>query len=653
MLDARTKTQTLRVTIFKNEKALSLEAKDLTLEELRTLILKTSAPSKAALPWLKLATFGTKRTAKKCLRNNANVKMMTGIEVEHDEGKISYDETIAILKKANLHALIYTSPSYTAAEPKWRILCPLSQPLAPDGNLAKHPFVARLNGLFGGTLCKASWTLSQAFYYGSVNNPEHRVQIIPGEYIDQRPDLDAGAVAKDKKPEAKTKERQEYDDGIDDEDVNMWPMFIQQINTGNYHDALMRLAASLIGKKTPRTAAGDMLRGLMDASPAPHDDRWQDRYDDIDRTVETAFRKFVAPTDAVSEENGVICAADIEMRSLNWIWPGHLLRGALELLAGIPGLGKSQVHNSYVASATNKVPWPDDTITEPVNVIMLTAEDGLEDTLKPRLIAAGADLKRVHILKFIRIDKETQRAFLLTEDLERLERIAQKIGNVGLITIDPITAYMGGKLDSHKSTDVRSQLSPLKDFAERTKIAISAITHPPKNASPKAIDHFIGSQAFIAAARIGHVCAEEIKEEDGEKKPTGRILFTNAKNNPVKKQKTFAYHIGSKIIGVDPNNNLDIEAPLVMWEGEVNITADAALSAAHGNKPRGETMEVQKWLRTILNVSEPVPFKQILAAAEELGYSKKQIRIAARHLSVIMTKAGFPAEGMWTLPDTM
>ena len=109
----------------------------------------------------------------------------------------------------------------------------------------------------------------------------------------------------------------------------------------------------------------------------------------------------------------------------------------------------------------------------------------------------------MHILKKIHKD-DKDRMFLLTEDIEILAKIIAEVGDVGLVTIDPITAYMGGKVDSHRATDVRSQLGPLADLAERTDVAFSAITHPAKNAGQRAIDHFIGSQAFIAAARIGH-----------------------------------------------------------------------------------------------------------------------------------------------------
>ncbi len=233
------------------------------------------------------------------------------------------------------------------------------------------------------------------------------------------------------------------------------------------------------------------------------DARWGSWFD-FEQNVGGNLRELMklAGSSAAPKLGEVVCAANIPMRPHDWMWEGHLLRGALELLSGIPGLGKSQVQIHYIACATARLPWPDRAPPiKPVNVIMVTAEDTLDQDVVPRLVAAGADLKRVFILKYIKTDPKTQRQFLLADDLEQLEKQVAQIGNVGLITIDPITAYMGGKIDSHKSTEVRSQLGPLKDFAERVNVAVSAITHPPKNASAKAIDHFIGSQAFVAAAR--------------------------------------------------------------------------------------------------------------------------------------------------------
>jgi putative DNA primase/helicase len=207
---------------------------------------------------------------------------------------------------------------------------------------------------------------------------------------------------------------------------------------------------------------------------------------------------------------------------MDWLWQGHILRGSQELLTGVPGGGKSQIHCAFVAYVTTGGAWPDGCNgASPGNVIMLTAEDCLDQTMVPRLVVAGANRERVFILKKIRKDNK-ERMFLLSEDLDELAQMITKIGDVRLITIDPITAYMGHKLDSHRATDVRGQLGPLADLAERSDVALSAITHPPKHTTQRAIDHFIGSQAFIAAARIGHMSIEEVDEDEHGNPPRSR-----------------------------------------------------------------------------------------------------------------------------------
>jgi putative DNA primase/helicase len=353
----------------------------------------------------------------------------------------------------------------------------------------------------------------------------------------------------------------------------------------------------------------------------------------------------------------MVCAADVKTRIKHWLWEGHLLCGALELLTGQPGLGKSQLQCYIVACVTAGLRWPDGAkAIAPANVIMVTAEDALDTEVVPRLKAAGADLKRIFFLQYIKTDKH-KRQFLLAEDLVRLERKAAEIGNVGLICIDPITAYMGDKIDAHKATPVRSQLSPLKDFAERTGLAISAVTHPPKSASSKAIDHFIGSQAFIAAGRIGHACFEEMdegeEEDGGGKRPTGRVLFTNPKNNAHKKMPTLAFQIESATVVAEPG--VMIETSRVVFDGEsIDISADEAVAASKPkrNAAREEASgRVVEFLRDMLK-DGPREQKEIVDQGLALGYSKRQLRTAREKLGVTAKKTGFGDTGawMWDLP---
>jgi hypothetical protein len=360
--------------------------------------------------------------------------------------------------------------------------------------------------------------------------------------------------------------------------------------------------------------------------------KWKSAPKGLDQiNVGTLFHLAKTAGNKGAQVGETVCAADVKPKALDWLWRGHLLRGTLELLTGVPGVGKSQVQINLVACVTAGLPWPDGAKgMTPANVIMLTAEDGLDQTVVPRLIAAKADLNRVHFLKCIKTDKQN-RQFLLGEDLEALEKIINRIGDVALVTIDPITAYMGGKIDSHKTTEVRSQLGPLKDFSERMNVAICAITHPPKSSSARAIDHFIGSQAFIAAGRIGHVCLREVGD-DGE--PTGRMLFSNAKYTNTPAMPTLAYRIVEAHVGMD--NYTPITAARVEWEKDpVDITADEAVHAAKGSdKHRGKQDAVQTFLREILKSGEPVPAKDVIAAAKPHGFTEQQLKDARKPLRV-------------------
>jgi hypothetical protein len=202
-------------------------------------------------------------------------------------------------------------------------------------------------------------------------------------------------------------------------------------------------------------------------------------------------------------------------------------------------------------------------------------------------------------------------------------------------------------MDSHKATEVRSQLGPLKDFAERTNVAVSAITHPAKSASTRPIDHFIGSQAFIAAARIGHACFEELEEnEDGEKTATGRILFTNVKHSAHSKMPTLAYEIEKTVIE-------QIETVRVVWgEESVNISAEEAIAATRGGaKAETASNEVVDFLRTMITGNGGwCKVTEITAHAKVLGYSDKQLRIAREKLRVeVQRKGGLGKNGWWEL----
>jgi RecA-family ATPase len=215
------------------------------------------------------------------------------------------------------------------------------------------------------------------------------------------------------------------------------------------------------------------------------------------------------------------CAAEIEPKRIDFLWAGRIARGKHTAIAGEPGDGKSQLSIYIAATISRSGEWPCGEGRAPVgNVIIFNAEDGADDTVVPRLIAAGADLERVHIVSAVLQDGgKGRRTFNLQADLELLERKIAEIGGVALVIIDPISSYMG-KTDSHKNSEVRGALEPVSEMAERLKVAILSITHFSKSGAgnnTKALHRFIGSIAFVGAPRAAFAVVEDADNE-------GRIL---------------------------------------------------------------------------------------------------------------------------------
>lgn len=212
---------------------------------------------------------------------------------------------------------------------------------------------------------------------------------------------------------------------------------------------------------------------------------------------------------------------------------------------------------------------------------------------------------------------------------------------------------MGGKMNANSNTEVRSQLGPLKDFAERSDIAISTLTHPAKAAGIRAIDHFISSIAFINAGRIAHLCVEEVEvdPDTNERIPTGRVLFCNVKNNPSKGlMPTLAYRKEDTLIERISEFE-EITAPRINWsENPVDITGDQAIAAMSGKLPDAQP-KVQAFLRELLR-NGPMEVAKIQKEANTQQFTEKQLRTAREKLKLVVSKTGLTGAWMWALPET-
>jgi hypothetical protein len=348
------------------------------------------------------------------------------------------------------------------------------------------------------------------------------------------------------------------------------------------------------------------------------------------------------------------------LRASKWLWPGHLPQGALEITSGGLGIGKGLLACDHAARVTTNRTWPDGSPgCEIGTVIVISAEDNVED-FKRRFMAAGADEQKVKILEHVIVNGRHE-PFLIARDLKIIEMICRDLGDVRLIIIDPITAFMGSGrgFDSHRASDVRAQLLPLKIIAEKLNVTFSALTHPTKNAAAHAvIDNFIGSQAFIATARVGHYCIEELDEEDerGFRRPTGRVLFAHARRpSHSAPMPTLAFHQEIVRIGLDPDTEKAIEVPRLVWDKDpIDLTADEALARnkpkyGDGRKQRGQS--VRAFLLTLLETG-PQPAATIIANGAFLGFSFDQLKYARKQIGVVtyrLDKIG--TSWFWALPQ--
>jgi DNA polymerase len=338
-----------------------------------------------------------------------------------------------------------------------------------------------------------------------------------------------------------------------------------------------------------------------------------------------------------------VCAADITMDIITWLWPNRFALGKLGIIAGLPDEGKGQLANYIAARVTTGGPWPMGEGRSPIgNVVILQAEDGLSDTVVPRLAAAGADLSRIHLLGMVGALGE-KRMLSLQTDLALLRRKIVEVGDVKLAVIDPVSAYMGvGKMDSYRTTDVRAVLGPLVDLLEELMIAGIGIMHFNKKVDvTNALLRISDSLAFGAAAR--HVYGTI---DDGD---NGRKLLVRAKNNLACRDTagTLAYRFNSKTVG--HRDNVPVVAPFIEFDpGYVDVTATEAMHAANECKSPG-ARERAKALLCDLLVCGPVLQKEIeeMAKAEDIG--ERTLRKAKKELRIKSTKKP-DGKWVWELP---
>ena len=313
------------------------------------------------------------------------------------------------------------------------------------------------------------------------------------------------------------------------------------------------------------------------------------------------FKSIVLKEPSKPETVKIIRMSDVELTPVEWLWKPYLPFGKLSVLQGNPGEGKTYFAMHLAAACTNGKLLPNMERMEPFNVIYQTAEDGLGDTVKPRLIEAGADLDRVLVID----DSEVQ----LTLSDERIEKAIIE-NNARLVIIDPIQAYLGADVDMNRANEVRPIFMRLGQVAQRTGCAILLIGHLNKAAGMQSLQRGLGSIDIAAAVR-SVMFIGKLKHD-----PTMRIL-THEKSSLAPPGASLAFSLGDE--------------GGFRWVGEYDITADEMLS---GIEPQRETktQQAKDLICALLAGGKQVFSEDIDKAALERGIPGRTVRDAKREL---------------------
>ena len=313
------------------------------------------------------------------------------------------------------------------------------------------------------------------------------------------------------------------------------------------------------------------------------------------------FKSIVLKEPSKPETVKIIRMSDVELTPVEWLWKPYLPFGKLSVLQGNPGEGKTYFAMHLSAACTNGKLLPNMERMKPFNVIYQTAEDGLGDTVKPRLIEAGADLDRVLVID----DSDVQ----LTLSDERIEKAIIE-NNARLVIIDPIQAYLGADVDMNRANEVRPIFMRLRQVAQRTGCAILLIGHLNKAAGMQSLQRGLGSIDIAAAVR-SVMFIGKLKHD-----PTMRIL-THEKSSLAPPGASLAFSLGDE--------------GGFRWVGEYDITADEMLSGIELQRET-KTQQAKDLICTLLAGGKQVLSEDIDKAALERGIPGRTVRDAKREL---------------------
>lgn len=333
------------------------------------------------------------------------------------------------------------------------------------------------------------------------------------------------------------------------------------------------------------------------------------------------------------DESQSISLSTVETKPIKWLQPNRIPIGKITILAGDPDVGKTFLTLDIASRVSTGNKWPNGASNSAGNVLILSAEDDLADTIVPRLKASEANLDRIKALQTVKKETENGPMDMIPSLIADFSTIEEEIKahQPKLLIIDPINAYLPG-IDTHRDSELRSKVfAPLKKMAEEYDVAVVCVMHLNKSNGKAAKHRVSGSIAYVAASRATWLITND-KDEHARK------LMIPVKFNIGPKPDGMAY----KIIENQQSQ------PVIAWETDpIEIDADEALAPDGSTAP--ERNEAQEFLIEILK-DGPVLSKEVIKEANELNITERTLKRAKNKLGISSERIGKKGEqggGKW------
>ncbi len=333
-------------------------------------------------------------------------------------------------------------------------------------------------------------------------------------------------------------------------------------------------------------------------------------------------------------------ASSVRMAVTRWTWEGRLPVGALSLIGGREGIGKSLTLVSLCADLT-KGTLPGAYWGSPRAVVYQATEDDWARTVAPRLVAAGANLDLVYRLD-VDIDGLPS-SLVLPLDTEALRRQVEQLGAV-LVAVDPLVSVLDSKINTHQDSETRRALEPLARMAADTSATVVGLVHHGKSMSTDALSLVLGSRAFTAVSRSVLAAVRDPEAEDGS------VVLGLVKNNLGRLNlPSLRYRVNTAQVAT-PEGLTDVGA--LEWLGEEEVDLADLIRGNNGDgEERGERDDAADWLRTFLeHEGGEAAAKAVKFAAKLADISESTLKRARIRAGVVSDRTGFPATAVWRLP---